>query len=131
MAHHIPLTIIGILVIVLLLLVTGYITDPIIDGVAFSIIGYITYRTLYVVIKFRKRNIFSEIGKRAKALEDIKPGSYGYVLLDGEYWKAKALEDIKAGDEVIVIKRDGLTLYIKKVKEGVSEEESNENKGTL
>jgi len=114
MAHHIPLTIIGILVVVLLLSLTGYITNPIIDGVAFGIIGYITYRTFYVVIKFRNRDFYSEVGKIGRAIEDIKANSYGYVILDGEYWRAKAMEDIKMGDEVIVIKREGLTLYVKK-----------------
>jgi membrane protein implicated in regulation of membrane protease activity len=114
-AHHIPITIISIFIVILILVITGYITDPIVDVFVFSILGYISYKAIYVIIKFRNRDLYSLVGKRARALEDIKSGNVGYVILDGEYWKARALEDINAGDSVLIIKRDGLTLYVKKV----------------
>lgn len=114
MASHAVIPVIIILVLIIVLVLTGYIADPIIDIPSLAIIGFLTYRIFYVIVKTRRRNMFTYIGKIGKAVEDIKAGHIGYVLIEGEYWKALANEDIKQGDEVIVVAMKNLILIVKK-----------------
>ncbi|MDT7901793.1 MAG: NfeD family protein [Acidianus sp.] len=116
MAHHIVIPIIIILVLVIVLIATGYISDPIIDIPSFAIVGFLTYRIFYVIIKTRKRNLYSYTGKIGKALEDIPKGKEGYILIEGEYWRAIAEEPINSGDEVIVVGMQDLKLIVRKNK---------------
>ncbi|MUM65288.1 NfeD family protein [Acidianus infernus] len=116
MAHHIVIPIIIIIVLIIILIATGYISDPIIDIPSFAIVGFLTYRIFYVIIKTRKRNLYSYNGKIGKALEDIPKGKEGYILIEGEYWRAIAEEPISSGDEVIVVGMQDLKLIVRKNK---------------
>ncbi|TRM73923.1 serine protease [Sulfolobus sp. E1] len=114
MAHPVAITIIIIVILIAVLVITGYISDPIIDIPSLALLGFLTYRVINVVIKTRGRNLYSYEGKIGKALEDMKVGKEGYVLVEGEYWQAIALEDIKKGEDIVVVKREGLKLIVKK-----------------
>ncbi|ARM74974.1 NfeD family protein [Acidianus manzaensis] len=114
MVAHIVIPIVVIIVLIIVLVVTGYISDPIIDIPSLAIIGFLSYRMFYVIIKTRKRNLYSYVGKSGKAVDDIKAGHTGYVIVEGEYWKAIAKEDIASGDEVTVIGMQDLNLIVKK-----------------
>ncbi len=54
------------------------------------------------------------VGKIGRAVDDIKSGGEGFVIVDGEYWRAKSTEDIKAGDKILVIGKEGPLLVVKK-----------------
>ncbi|BDC18371.1 NfeD family protein [Acidianus sp. HS-5] len=116
MVHYIVIPIIIIIVLIIILVITGYISDPIIDIPSFAIIGFLSYRIVYVIIKTRKRNLYSYKGKIGKAVDDIPKGKEGYVLIEGEYWKAIAEEPIVSGDEVVVIGMQDLKLIVRKNK---------------
>lgn len=113
-ASHIVVPVIIIVILIIVLVLTGYISDPIIDIPSLAIIGFLSYRMFYVIIKTRKRNFYTYLGKTGKAVDDIKAGQIGYVQIEGEYWRAFANEDIAKGDEVIVIGMKNLTLIVKK-----------------
>ncbi|BBD72906.1 serine protease [Sulfodiicoccus acidiphilus] len=115
MALHAVIPIIIIAVVVGLLIVTGFISDPVVDVPSFVILGFVTYRLVRTLVKTRGINPYKYEGLRGKATEDIKRGTEGYIWLNGELWKAVPDSDIKKGDEVTVVRKEGLTLYVKKV----------------
>lgn len=57
----------------------------------------------------------SMVGKVAVARTDIEADKGGYVLIDGELWKAISEEKIEKGQKVEVVEAEGLTLKVKKV----------------
>jgi len=72
---------------------------------------------LYKVIKAKKARpvIWSIIGAKGKALDDLGPGKEGFVMVEGEYWMAFSDEEIKAGEEIVVVGKVGPKLKVKKV----------------
>jgi len=79
-------------------------------------VGGFTAFSVYKVIKARKTppRLWRLEGAEGIALDDIKKGSEGFILIEGEYWKAIALEDIKRGDRVIVVGKEGPLLKVRK-----------------
>ncbi len=114
MAHPVAITIIIIVILIAILVITGYISDPIIDIPTLFILGFLLYRTTRTLIKSRHLQYYSYKGKIGRAVEDIKENEEGYIIVDGEWWRARALEDIKKGDEVEVLDRKDLTLIVRK-----------------
>ncbi|QKR00471.1 NfeD family protein [Metallosphaera tengchongensis] len=114
MAHAYVIPVIIIIVLIIALILTGYISDPIVVVPSLAIIGFLSYRMIYVIAKTRKRNLFTYQGKTGKAVDDIKRGEAGYVIVDGEYWEAIALEDIRKGEEIKVEGMRDLKLLVKK-----------------
>ena len=55
-------------------------------------------------------------GKIGVAVEDIKPGSPGFVKVEGELWRAVSTEEINVGEEVVVldVRSDGVLVVKKK-----------------
>ncbi|BBL46708.1 serine protease [Metallosphaera sedula] len=113
-AHAYVIPVIIILVLIIALILTGYIYDPIVVVPSLAIIGFLSYRIVYVIAKTRKRNLYTYKGKIGKAMEDIPKGKLGYVLVEGEYWEAVALEDIKKDETVVVEDMRDLKLLVKK-----------------
>ena len=61
----------------------------------------------------------SMIGERGIAKERLAPG--GYVQIHGELWKAEKIGDgspIEMGQSVTIIKMEGLTLFVERVRPG-------------
>ncbi len=88
-----------------------------------GVLGAFTGVAIYKVLQAKKRKPFSwEItGKVGRAIDDIKPGSEGFVIIEGEYWRARSDEEIKVGEKVIVIGKEGPVLIVKKYVESSSE----------
>jgi len=74
--------------------------------------GFVTFKL--VKIRKKKPEPYGPIGKVGKALEDLKPGVEGFILLEGEYWRAISEEFIPKDGEVIVVGMVGSTLKVKK-----------------
>jgi membrane-bound serine protease (ClpP class) len=74
---------------------------------------------IYKLVKIRRKPSFDWKleGETGKAVTDIASGKEGFVLVEGEYWKATSSEPIRKGDEIVVVGHKGLILLVRK-KEG-------------
>ncbi|MGQ9545557.1 MAG: NfeD family protein [Dehalococcoidia bacterium] len=95
------------------------ITGPIIVAIVFAA-AFIVF-VIYAVVKGQKRRLSAGveemIGKKAVVRTTLNPK--GTVLAQGELWTAIAEDStIEAGEEVVITKTEGLTLWVaKKFKE--------------
>ncbi|MET1160025.1 MAG: nodulation protein NfeD [Thermoprotei archaeon] len=86
-------------------------------------LGGFTGFALYKVIKAKKQPVKIKtipIGLTGKAIEDIPKDSTGFILVEGEYWRARAVEDVSRDDKVVVIGKEGSLLIIRKAREDTS-----------
>ncbi|AAY81614.1 NfeD family protein [Sulfolobus acidocaldarius] len=114
MVVHDPVSIIIIVVVILALILTGQYANPIVAIPSLALVGFLLYRVVNVIWTTRRRNLYTYEGKIGRAVDDISPGKEGYVLIEGEYWRAISNEPISKGDEVIVIGMQNLKLIVKK-----------------
>jgi len=79
-------------------------------------LGLFTGIVLYKIIEAKRRKpvIFELKGRVGRALDDIKAGSVGFVVVEGEYWKALAEEDIPKDSEVVIVDKKGPLLVVKR-----------------
>lgn len=117
MVSHIVIPIIIIAIVIAALILTGQYANPIVAVPSLAIVGFISYRIGYVIYKTRRRNLYTYVGKVGKAVEDIPQNSEGYVIVEGEMWKAIAEEPVVEGEKVIVIGMEGLKLRVKKFRD--------------
>ncbi|PWV37466.1 MAG: hypothetical protein DJ555_02060 [Desulfurococcaceae archaeon] len=82
-------------------------------GIGSAIIGGLIAWQL-VLLRKKKSEIFEIVGKEGVARDDIEPGKEGFVLVEGELWRAVSDEKINAGEHVIVIGKKGFVLKVKK-----------------
>ncbi|MCE4624810.1 MAG: nodulation protein NfeD [Desulfurococcales archaeon] len=82
--------------------------------------GALTALMVYKLIQVRKRKpiVWSIVGAEGRAIDDIPPNGEGFVIVQGEYWKATSDEEIRKGDRVIVVEKRGPILVVKRVKSG-------------
>jgi len=70
----------------------------------------------------RRRPVYTPtpVGKTGRALDDIPPGGEGFVMVEGEYWRARntGSEAIKRGDRVRVVGKDGAVLLVVRAEGG-------------
>ena len=59
-------------------------------------------------------NIDEFIGHKALVTKSVSPGQAGKVEFKGTLWDAEAESEIPAGSKVEIIRKDSLTLYVKK-----------------
>jgi membrane-bound serine protease (ClpP class) len=86
-------------------------------GVSVALGGFFGLVMFKVIEIGRKKPIsYTPEGKVGVALDEIKPGSTGYVKVEGEYWRATSTEEIKPGElaEVVKIREDGVLVVKKK-----------------
>lgn len=78
--------------------------------------GAATAMVVYKVLHARKPKpyIWSLESKKGIALESIKKGETGFVMIEGEYWKAIAEDDISKGDRVVVVSKEGPLIKVRK-----------------
>ncbi|MEM4593923.1 MAG: NfeD family protein [Zestosphaera sp.] len=71
---------------------------------------------MFKVIKVRRKKPYEFLptGKVGKAIDDLSPGKPGFVIIEGEYWKAVSDEEIPKGSEVVVVSVEGAILKVKK-----------------
>jgi len=80
---------------------------PLISGAIFA-------SAAYKVLEARRRKPYQGelVGGKAISMQDMKPGEEGFVLLDGETWKARALVGVRKGARVKVVSKDGPVLLV-------------------
>ncbi len=84
------------------------------------VLGGFTGFVLYKVIRAKKQPpkvVTVPIGAIGRAVDNFEPGSQGFIIVEGEYWKAISEEKISKNEKVIVIGKEGSLLKIKKLKE--------------
>ncbi len=71
---------------------------------------------MFKVIKARRKKPYEFLptGKVGRAVDDLSPGKPGFVIVEGEYWKAVSDEEIPKGSEVVVVSVEGAILRVKK-----------------
>ncbi|MEM1964795.1 MAG: nodulation protein NfeD [Candidatus Caldarchaeum sp.] len=70
---------------------------------AAAFLGFLAYKS-FTAQKKRPREWVSMHGR---AVEDIKPGGVGYIVVDGEYWRATARRLVKEHERVRIVGREG------------------------
>ncbi len=80
--------------------------------------GFVIYKV--VQAKRRRPTYFTMAGKVGKAVDDIPAGGEGFVIVEGEYWKAVSKDDIKKGDAVVVEGMEGTRLVVRRLDRGGS-----------
>ncbi|MFN4046306.1 MAG: NfeD family protein, partial [Acidilobaceae archaeon] len=78
--------------------------------------GGLTAFIVYKVLKASRAKpyLWKLEGATGEALDDIKPGKPGFVIVEGEYWKATSEEEIGKGDKVIVVGKEDHALKVRK-----------------
>jgi len=87
------------------------------------LVGLFLLFALYKVVEVRKRKPqFGELlGETATVIRPIEPGSEGYVLHRGEYWKARSGVSIEKGEKVTIMEKDDTVLIVEPVEEEKAE----------
>jgi len=99
---------------------TGYVRGlQTIAAVVGGGLGGLTGFILYKVIKAKrsKPEEFTPVGKIGRAIDDIGPDTKGFVIVDGEYWRAVSDVHIKAGTKVVVEAMEGAVLRVRPLEE--------------
>ena len=99
---------------------TGYWETLRVTGISIGVFfGAITSLVLYKVIKARriKVTLWEFKGKVGRAVDPIGPDKPGYVVVEGEYWRAISEGSIKSGEKVIVIGKKDNILVVKRLEE--------------
>ncbi len=83
------------------------------------VLGIFLVFVVYKIVKVRKsRPLFGElVGDDARAKDGFEPGSTGYVIHRGQYWKAESDEPIAKDQKVKIVKKDGVKLVVESFKE--------------
>jgi membrane-bound serine protease (ClpP class) len=63
-------------------------------------------------IRFAPPAIGLIVGEEAEVLDRLDPK--GYVLFQGEYWRAEAEETVETGEKVVIVAKDGTLLKVKR-----------------
>ncbi|WP_148679143.1 NfeD family protein [Aeropyrum pernix] len=89
--------------------------------------GGLTAFVVYKVVKAKRapQTLWKLKGAVGEAVDDIPEGGTGFILVEGEYWKAKAITPVARGDKVVVVDKEGPYLVVKKAEESVEEDEAH------
>ncbi|MET1100904.1 MAG: nodulation protein NfeD [Pyrodictiaceae archaeon] len=81
-----------------------------------GIMGVIIYKAVRI---WRKKPVYEPtiIGKTGKAVDDIPPGGEGFIIIEGEYWRAKSSKGVKKGCRVKVVGKEGPVLIVEPLEE--------------
>lgn len=63
----------------------------------------------------RPSNADALMGREGRVTGEIKPGSYGWVQVDGDVWKAVSHETITVGTRVRIVGRDSIIVTVKPI----------------
>ncbi len=79
-------------------------------------LGLASFMTFAVINIFQTRKMRAKVGDVVGDVGEIiefEDGK-GFVKVRGEIWRCRSDDDLKVGDEVIIVKRERLTLWVKK-----------------
>ncbi len=81
-------------------------------GLAF---GGFTAFAVFKIMKARKAppKLWALEGVEGIAIDDIDAGKEGFVIVEGEYWKAVAVEPVRKGEKVVIVGKEGPNLKVK------------------
>ena len=79
--------------------------------------GVITAFIVYKVIQVRRQKpiVWDIVGSRGRAIDRIEPDKPGFVLVEGEYWKAVSDEVIEPGERVEVVGKEEHILKVRRI----------------
>ncbi len=79
-------------------------------------LGAFTALVLYKVLKVKRlrSTLFELVGKIGRSLDRIPAGGEGFVIVEGEYWKAYSDEEIPPNSLIVVVGRKDSVLIVKK-----------------
>ncbi len=81
------------------------------------VLGLFTSFIIYKALQARRKPLVLKTtmtGKTGRVIEEIRPGKEGFVLIDGEYWRARSSEEVGVGEKIVVVGKDGPVLIVKK-----------------
>lgn len=82
-------------------------------GISLGLASFMTFAVIKIFqsrkIRLRVGEVIGEVGE----IVEFRDGK-GFVRVRGEIWNCRSNESLKKGDEVVVLKREGLTLWVKK-----------------
>ncbi len=83
------------------------------------VIGIFTAFIIYKIIKIKKKKplVWNIVGSIGIADDDLEPGKPGFVIVEGEYWKAFSDYRIRKGEKVIVKGKDGPILIVEPIRD--------------
>ena len=105
------------------LLIAIFVNNVVIETTVFIILGVIllfTTRPDFTKLlqgKNEKTNLDRVVGMRGIVTEEIKKHQVGEVKVDGKKWSAVSDKTIKVGEEVTILKIEGVKLIVEKVGE--------------
>lgn len=79
-----------------------------------ALTAFVSYKILKA--KSAKPYLWRLEGARGEAIDDISPDKPGFVIVEGEYWKAVSEEHVRRGEEVEVVEKVGANLKVRKVR---------------
>ena len=79
-------------------------------------LGLIVYKALTA---WRKKPVYtpSVVGREGRAIDDIPEGGEGFIIVEGEYWRAKALKQVKKDCKVKIVGKEGPIVVVEPVEE--------------
>lgn len=105
------------------LLIAIFVNNVVIETTVFIILGVIllfTTRPVFTKLlqgKNEKTNLDRVVGMKGIVTEEIKKHQVGEVKVDGKKWSAVSDKTIKVGEEVTILKIEGVKLIVEKVGE--------------
>ncbi|MEM2034814.1 MAG: NfeD family protein, partial [Candidatus Caldarchaeum sp.] len=67
-----------------------------------AFLGFLGYKSY----KAQRRRPIELSAKHARAVERIETGRVGYIVIEGEYWRAKAVRAVEEGQSVKIVGRE-------------------------
>ncbi len=76
-----------------------------------GLLGLIVYKA---VTTWRKRAVYTPtvVGRIGRAIDDIPEGGEGFIIVEGEYWRARAVKPVRRECKVKVIGKEGPVLIV-------------------
>ena len=84
-----------------------------------AFVGVLTAFIVYKVVQARKAKpiVWEITGARGRAVDKIGPGRPGFVMVEGEYWKAVSDEEIEPGEEVEIVEKLDYMVKVRPVRD--------------
>ncbi len=98
----------------------GFRVSPSVIGTIMAIAGGLLGLVLFAIIGSRSHGplIGADAIKRREGVVDDWDGKEGWVIVEGERWRARADKPLRPGDKIRVVEVDGLVLIVKQAKAG-------------
>ncbi|MHA7871859.1 MAG: NfeD family protein [Hyphococcus sp.] len=98
----------------------GFRVSTSVIGTILAIAGAFLALILFAIVGSRSHGplIGAEAIRRREGIVDDWDGKEGWVIVEGERWRARADKPLKPGDKVKVVEVDGLVLVVRQAKAG-------------